>query len=489
MAEEGDMSDRPLGFGEQLYRLLPEVYRSRDESGDLRGYLDAFGGVLDLVRDLLEQRLADAFANHPDAQGWTLPYHAELLDARLVSSDDEGRREEIANAIAWRKGKGTLRTVEEIAAALGRFGWSDGDPSKAPWAALLVQEGWGRVAMTPRLPLPAYDDDASRYAATVDLRYCSRRMRTSAPNGRGAFQANPSGVPCFPGTSQDLTRRTPDLRNPTWRAGHAHPSRVLLFVVPHAGFFPPGWDRFPPTGPVREPRLMKRTVIKGDLELDPGPGELFVIEDCIISGTVSVKRGRVKLVRSAVGKLVATGDPNALLTKLPVMTAEDCLFGSLHSQGLAELVAVTVLGELSVQQCHVSDSLLAGTVVILTPPPQPLPRDAPPPFCFRFSRVPPNVLTGFKTFRCVSDPPSFVAGAFGERGCGVLHPISSRALREGAEDGGELGAYHHRRYALRERALLDKLREYLPVGQIAVIVPDDTLRTPPPVLHKKASPL
>jgi hypothetical protein len=472
-------------YREQLYRLLPEVYQSRDRDGDLRGYLDAFGDVLDLLRGVLDQRLADAFPDHPDAQAWTLPYHAELLDARLVSRDDDGRRDEIRHAIAWHQGKGTLHVVEEIAATIGRFGWRDGDPAQAPWAALLVQEGFRRVVTTPRVPLPA-GTGAGDAAGTVDLRRRSRRVRGASPDGAGFVQANPAGVPCFPGTSQDLTRRTPDLRAPSWRAGHAHPARVLLFVVPPAGFFPPGWERFPPARKETGPRLLRGAVITGDLEIDPGAGDPFVIEDSIIAGTLHVKSGRVRLARSAVASLAVDGGAGADLAAPPVAAADDCLFGSITAKGLVRLVAVTVLGALSAPRCHASDALLAGSVDVPAARRPARPSDAPPVSAFRFSRVPTSVLGGdYPVYRCVDDTPRFVADTFGARGAGVLHPVAGAALRGGAEDGGEVGAYHHRGYALRERALLDKLRAYLPAGQTAVIVPDDTLRCPPPTVIKR----
>ena len=51
-------------LGEQLYRLLPEVYRTRDKkaaqvsgSQDLAKYLDAHGHLLDLIHATLQQQL------------------------------------------------------------------------------------------------------------------------------------------------------------------------------------------------------------------------------------------------------------------------------------------------------------------------------------------------------------------------------------------------------------------------------------------------
>ena len=68
---------------------------------------------------------------------------------------------------------------------------------------------------------------------------------------------------------------------------------------------------------------------------------------------------------------------------------------------------------------------------------------------------------------------------FGERGCGVLHPATPAAIRQGAEDGGEMGAYHGDYLTLLAEALVDKLQDYLPVGLDAVVVPDERLLSMP----------
>ncbi|NNK00749.1 MAG: hypothetical protein HKP58_10080, partial [Desulfatitalea sp.] len=49
----------------------------------------------------------------------------------------------------------------------------------------------------------------------------------------------------------------------------------------------------------------------------------------------------------------------------------------------------------------------------------------------------------------------------------------------GAEDGGELGAYHHRRYCGRQDAVVEKLKAFLPVGTIPVLIVDPVW--PPPI--------
>ena len=51
--------------------------------------------------------------------------------------------------------------------------------------------------------------------------------------------------------------------------------------------------------------------------------------------------------------------------------------------------------------------------------------------------------------------------AFGEYGYGVLAPVTPDAIRVGAEDGGEMGVYHHKHYSLKVEAVLDKMQTFL----------------------------
>jgi hypothetical protein len=451
-------------IGRQLHALLPELYRSRDADGDLTGYLDAFGALLDALRNTLDQRLADAFPDaEPTPQGrvcqeWVIPYLAQLVDARPVSPLADGRREEVARAIRWRQGKGTLPTIEDLVQVVSGL-------------EAELQEGWKRVAVTPRVdlalvPQPGLDLgdplEAARHpelpAVTADLRHYSRAVAADrgAPGARQRrlpdgsvvtwLPSNPRGAPCFPASHQDWSRRTADLRDPDWRHGHAHPRRLLVYLPPPAGFFAADL-----AGPPAD------LILAGDQ----------LLEDRIVSGTLRVTGGRLRLARCAVGRVEVDPPPGPE----PALVAEDCLFGEVGVPGLVRLLAVTVLGALQAQRLEASDSLFAGTVA--TPP------DAGD--CLRFSRVPPAQLAAAGV-GCTGEAPVFFAPSFGRRGCGVLHPACPAAIRAGAEDGGELGAYHHRAHALKDQAVLDKLADYLPLGLAPALVYDDQLVCAPPTL-------
>jgi hypothetical protein len=462
-----------MSAAEELYRTLPELYRTRDD-GDLAKYLTACGKLLDAIRNTLDQRLADSFPDNPPAgracQPWLIPYFAQLVDVRLVSPDENGRRDEVSNAVAWRQRKGTLAVIERIAEAVGRV-------------EVEIQEGWKRTAIaprvdTPRIPAAALGEDArfDRYrshplwaarhpdlpAAMADLRHPSRAVQVDAANPAARNtkfgdqrvwwrQANPHGVPCFPGTYEDASRRTVDVRTPAWNQGHIHPKRVVLWTPPPAGFFEPG--RFPHQGD---------TALQNDGE--------HVVEDVIVDGTLTLAAGTLHLRRCAVRSLTVSGQADELAVR-----AEDCLFERISVPGhTVRAEACTVLGDIACARLQASDCLFAGSVT--------LPAALDDRNCIRYSRVPEGLaLLNLSARRNTARTPAFCELRFGEPGCAVLHPATGAAIRFGAEDGGEMGAHHSWRYSLLMAAVLDKLKEFLPIGMEAVMVPDLRLhRTPWP---------
>lgn len=150
---------------EQLYRLLPAIYRLRDEqlappaqgNGPRRGPLFELLSVIALGAEELEADIArlynDAFIE--TCADWVVPYIADLVGYRPV--DDAGAagspvtpagqalnraltsRREVANTIYLRRRKGALHLLEQLAHAV------------AGWPARAV-EGFERVATAPEPP-------------------------------------------------------------------------------------------------------------------------------------------------------------------------------------------------------------------------------------------------------------------------------------------------------------------------------------------------
>ena len=255
----------------------------------------------------------------------------------------------------------------------------------------------------------------------------------------------------------------------------------------------------------------------------PEKGE-HPLEDLIFQGNIKVSGGKFVLSRSAAESLtVSTAlSLDANNEVIPALAAKDCLFDNLAvAKGLARLECCTVMKEAKCKYLQASDCIFAGP---LTAVDKPKTNTLPPPFlnCIRYSSVPAELMDNIAR-KHRSDPVRKVAEAlrfvdrsgeislgsntletpifltfdyctkdsghwksirrpaeFGEYGYGVLAPITPDAIQFGAEDGGEIGAYHHRYYSLKAEAVLDKMREFLPVGIEPVLIQDTRLLRVPP---------
>lgn len=501
--------------GVELWDLLPELYRTRDGSsrttdtdarGDLARYLDVFGELLDRMRATLDQRFADCFPDDPDdpewsfgeSQAWLLPYFAKLLDVSLHSPHAAGRRREISGAIAVRQRKGTLRAAEMTTEAVaGRL--EPGVEEGRRGVEIEIQEGWRRVARTALVAAPVLapqafgvdDPDlliarpspvvAARHpglpAGTIDFRLSSRAVVSPEPHPLDHVSTfgtdelvrwrhlHPRGAPCRPGSYEDVSVRTVDMRDPTWGAGHAHPKRLLVFATPHLGVFGPA-------GP--EPESLADAEIAAPEEAMRGR----VLE------SLTITSGTLVLDGCAIGELVVeAGSP---VDPEPVLIARGCLFGSVEVGGRAQLEYCTVLDDTAFGAIDASDCIFAGALAA-----------GPEHNCLRYTRVPPGFgAAGSTLYRCTTDAPVFTTvtycdegvahsttGAFGEPACGVLHPAAPASIRLGAEDGGEMGAYHDLHHVLEDEAILRAAAESLPVGITPVLIPDPRLLVRPPALE------
>jgi hypothetical protein len=88
--------------------------------------------------------------------------------------------------------------------------------------------------------------------------------------------------------------------------------------------------------------------------------------------------------------------------------------------------------------------------------------------CVRFSYVPAGAILP-RRFECVQQAtgapaPMFYSLHYGDPAYAKLLPTTDPAIRQGADDGGEMGAYHWVLAPQREANLLIRLAEYIPVG-------------------------
>ncbi|MGD9948600.1 MAG: phage tail protein [Desulfobulbus sp.] len=542
-------------YGQRLLEWLPNHWRVRD-GGDLTGLLTVYGDLLDAMHATIHQHLYDAFPDKDEngnhCQDWLIPYFARLLDVRLVSPDADGRREEVSQAVYWRQRKGTRVSVEGIAEAVGQF-------------EVEVQEGWKRVAMTPRVDRPLLPEQAygeppiqgktlpalqARHpglpACTPDFRYCSRAVQCPVSNDGATStsfpgvsdpvtwrQVNRHGLACAPDSYQDSSRRTVDLRTPDARRGRYHPRRLLLHLPPPEGFFACDhaslqWQQILPlvnealasgTGAVHDDLVavssetirvdgktlplitvlgLKQTPVRlrGVVSLETEA--VYRFANLWFDNRVDIRQGILQCAGCAlrhIRSMVAD-------RKRPVIVASNSLFKRIEAaRGLVRLEYVTVLETLLAEALQASDCILLASLHK-----DRVDEDVPGSGCLRYSRIPffPKDAKGLKpaelaagrisdwlrqgkrselrcsTANCTTQTPLFCSEIFGEPGCGVLHSQCPSIIASGAEDGGEMGAYHGHRYVLRRQAVLEKLREFLPVGMEAVLVLDPSLACVPP---------
>ncbi len=103
-------------YADKLWALLPAIYRTLDPpdpdatSGPLREMVDRIGAQLAVVRRSIDRMWQDQSIETCD--DWVIPYIGELLGVQLPAV---GQRVDVAKTIYFRRRKGTLPVLEEIA--------------------------------------------------------------------------------------------------------------------------------------------------------------------------------------------------------------------------------------------------------------------------------------------------------------------------------------------------------------------------------------
>lgn len=108
-------------YQELFYRLLPALYRARDGDGELRRFLDLFGHETARLRGSIDQLWRDFYVD--SCQDWVIPYIADLLGTEVLFRDDAVRnRADVKSTLGWRRRKGTLDGLEDVAAVTSGWG-------------------------------------------------------------------------------------------------------------------------------------------------------------------------------------------------------------------------------------------------------------------------------------------------------------------------------------------------------------------------------
>ena len=143
-------------YSDKLWNLLPELYRAEDSedfdrNGPLREIVERIGAQVAIVRRSIDRLWEDQAIETCD--DWVIDYLGDLLATNLVASlDARGRRVDVGKTIYYRRRKGTVGLLEELATDI--TGWS-----------VRVVESFHRLARTrhgldPAIGLPAGPDDA-----------------------------------------------------------------------------------------------------------------------------------------------------------------------------------------------------------------------------------------------------------------------------------------------------------------------------------------
>ena len=140
----------------QLYALLPAIYRTRDAQNG--SPLQALMAVIAAQGDILEENIRQLYDDEfiETCAPWVIPYIGDLVGSNTIYEINgavSGRRAEVANTIGYRRRKGTLLALEQVAM----------DVSGLPAAAV---EFFKRLITTESM-----HHVRPRHASTVDLRH------------------------------------------------------------------------------------------------------------------------------------------------------------------------------------------------------------------------------------------------------------------------------------------------------------------------------
>jgi hypothetical protein len=177
-------------YADKLWTLLPPLYRAEDSerfdrSGPLREMVNRIGAQAAILRRSLDRLWEDQSIETCD--DWVIAYMADLLATNLVSSlDARGQRLDVAKTIYYRRRKGTVAILEEIATDI--TGWSArvveffrhlsrtrhgldptiGFPADTtdPAGNWILQQAQGLVGVLTQTPMGGWADLRQVYGAT-----------------------------------------------------------------------------------------------------------------------------------------------------------------------------------------------------------------------------------------------------------------------------------------------------------------------------------
>jgi hypothetical protein len=212
-------------YAERLWLLLPAVHRAADTDsfdapGPLRELINRIGAQVAVVRRSMDRLWADQSIETCD--DWVIPYLGDLLGTNLTSNlDPRAQRLDVAKTIYYRRRKGTVQVLEEL--ALDVTGW----PAR-------VVEGFRRLGRTRHGLDPAVGPAGFPQASTADMALLMRAeglagALTGGLAGGFADLRSSHGA-LLAHTAFDESFHTADLRAARGASGHFGIPRLLVFV-------------------------------------------------------------------------------------------------------------------------------------------------------------------------------------------------------------------------------------------------------------------
>jgi len=237
-------------YSAKLWGLLPAIYRTGDSAqidqcGPLRELIDRIAAQAALLRRSIDRLWEDQYIETCD--DWVIPYIADLLATNLVPSlDARGQRVDVAKTIYYRRRKGTVAILEEIAADI--TGW------EAHVVEFFRRLGRTRHGLDPAIGLPQEQTYPDRLQASQGLigsqTHTGIGGLADVRNRYGASRAS---------SAFDEFFHYADVRRPAGNSGWYNIPRLGVFLwrlrtfrVPHgtpvAIASCPDWFTFDPTG-------------------------------------------------------------------------------------------------------------------------------------------------------------------------------------------------------------------------------------------------
>jgi len=247
----GDQDHYEAYYADKLWNLLPAVYRALDTdqfniNGPLRELVNRIGAQAANLRRSLDRMWEDQSIETCD--DWVIPYIGDLLATNLVTNLDPSRqRLDVAKTIYYRRRKGTLAILEEIAADI------------TGWQAKVV-EFFRRLGRTRHGLDPPLGRASAADTDVATLQHAEGLVGPLTNTGIGGFAdlRHVYGA-SRAGTAFDEFFRTADFRRGQGRVGWYDIPRLGVFLwrlesfavgpttpVPVTGC--PGWYTFDPTG-------------------------------------------------------------------------------------------------------------------------------------------------------------------------------------------------------------------------------------------------